>query len=443
MSYYPPYKSSSNNIKVELDLSNYATKDDVKNITHVDVSSYATKTNLAELKTEVDKIDVDKLKTVPDDLAKLSNVVKNEVVKKTDFSADTYVTRAKFSTDTNASDDKIDKVEKKIPDISSLETKINVTTLVNNLNNKIDNLKINDYAKKTSLTNYMLTSTFNTKSTELESKIKDADIIAKSAVTKANSIKSDLNDYAKKTDVANDITAITNDYITNDSLTSRLNDLKSQHIATNLWKSTGVNNYSRDSDMDAVSIATTSLPPLIDNGRMSVRLEGAYLKQMRLLRPNNDNIVNIYIVYLIDPISNSRNTDYTVQNALFGGVKITKNATDVSKHKYEGYGICFDEGGTFSKGGINNGRNVLIFGGHENSLVHANNKANNFYVMGDLFVQGINDTTLYAEKIYSQNFTVANKKFVLSLRYNGDDSYLFVNGKRELKFKAKDDQIVK
>ena len=123
MSYYPPYISSSNNIKAELDLSNYATKDDVKNITHIDVSSYATKTNLAALKTEVDKIDTDKLKTVPDDLAKLSNVVKNEVVKKTDFSADTYVTRTKFSTDTNALDDKIDKVEKKIPDMSSLETK--------------------------------------------------------------------------------------------------------------------------------------------------------------------------------------------------------------------------------------------------------------------------------------------------------------------------------
>ena len=124
MSYYPPYKSSSNNIKVELDLSNYATKDEVKNITHVDVSSYATKTNLAALKTEVDKIDVDKLKTVPDDLAKLSNIVKNEDVKKTDFSADTYITRTKFSTDTNALDDKIDKVEKKIPDVSRLATNL-------------------------------------------------------------------------------------------------------------------------------------------------------------------------------------------------------------------------------------------------------------------------------------------------------------------------------
>ena len=100
------------------------------------------------------------------------------------------------------------------------------------MNNKIDNLKINDYAKKTSLTNYMLTSTFNTKYAELESKIKDADIIAKGAVTEANSTKSNLNDYAKKTDVADDITTIKNDYVTNASLTSRLNDLKSQHIAT-------------------------------------------------------------------------------------------------------------------------------------------------------------------------------------------------------------------
>ena len=126
-------------------------------------------------------------------------------------------------------------------------------------------------------------------------------------------------------------------------------------------------------------------------------------------------------------------------------MKITKNA-DTSKYKYKGYGICFDEGGSFSKGYISNGKNVLIFGVDESSLVHANNKANNIYVMGDLFVQGINDTTLYAEKIYSQNFTQPSKKFVLSLHYNGygngGDSYLFVNGKQELKFKAKTHQIL-
>ena len=63
--------------------------------------------------------------------------------------------------------------------------------------------------------------------------------------------------------------------------------------------------------------------------------------------------------------------------------------------------------------------------------------------MGDLFVQGINNTILYAEKMYSQNFTQPSKKFVLSLHYGGNDNYLFVNGKQELKFKAKTDQLVK
>ena len=133
MSYYPPCKTSSKSVKVELDLTNYVTKTDLRNITHTNVSSFASKTNLSALKTEVDKIDIDKLKTVPDDLAKLSNVVKNEVVKKTDFSADNYVTRIKFSTDTNSLDDKIDKVDKKIPDVSGLATKSSVTNLIKNL----------------------------------------------------------------------------------------------------------------------------------------------------------------------------------------------------------------------------------------------------------------------------------------------------------------------
>ena len=75
--YFPPYRTPTKNVKV----ANYATKDKVKNITHVDVSSYASKTNLAALKTEVDKINTDKLKTVPADLAKLTNAVDSDVVK--------------------------------------------------------------------------------------------------------------------------------------------------------------------------------------------------------------------------------------------------------------------------------------------------------------------------------------------------------------------------
>ena len=368
--------------------------------------------------------------------------------------------------------------------------------MVNNLNNKIDNLK----------NSYTLTSTFNTKSTELQSKIKDADIIAKSAVTKANSIKSDLNDYAKKTDVANDITTIKNDYVTNASLTSRLNDLKSQHIATEVktiddktkknasdilgfenrlkqkediadenqrgvsfnrgffyylqknhlvyecksssfnttninkittWKSTGI--FS--SNMIAVKNASGNLPELKVHDDYYVHLSGNHFQQIKKDMSNNIGI-NIYCVYKLDSISSSRDDTFTVQNALFGAIEIIKDA-DTSKYKYRGYGICFDEGGSFSKGNISNGKNVLIFGVDESSSVHANNKANNIFVMGDLFVQGINDTTLYAEKIYSQNFTQPNKKFVLSLHYDhNDDSYLFVNGKQELKFKAKTGQLL-
>ena len=84
--YFPKdYEPLGGDINVKVDLSNYATKTDLKNVSHVDVSSFALKSNLASLKTEVDKIDADKLKTVPVDLAKLSNVVKNDVVKKTEY----------------------------------------------------------------------------------------------------------------------------------------------------------------------------------------------------------------------------------------------------------------------------------------------------------------------------------------------------------------------
>ena len=83
--YSPPYRSHGDDIKVELDLSSYATKEDLENITHTDVSSFATKQILSALKSEVDKLDIAKLVPVPNDLAKLSNVVKNDVVKKTEY----------------------------------------------------------------------------------------------------------------------------------------------------------------------------------------------------------------------------------------------------------------------------------------------------------------------------------------------------------------------
>ena len=142
MSYYPPYRSSSNNINVKLDLTNYATNDDVKNITHVDVSSYATKTNLASLKTEVDKTDTDKLKTVPADLAKLSNVVKNDVVKKTDYTTKVTSIEAQIAGLTkNAVDNLADIAKLKAIDTNSFVLKTKFSADINTLDDKIDGVK--------------------------------------------------------------------------------------------------------------------------------------------------------------------------------------------------------------------------------------------------------------------------------------------------------------
>ena len=236
--YYPPYRSSGNNIKIELDLTNYATKNDLKNITHVDVSTYASKNNLAALKSEVDKIDVDKLKTTPTDLAKLSNVVKNGVVKKTDYNAKVTSIESQIAGVTkNTLDNLADIMKLKAVDTSNFVLKTKLASDVTTLENKIDTVDkkipdISGLATKTSLTSYLQTATFNSKVTEVENKMKATDIIAKSANTKANTIRSDLTGYATKSDVATDITTIKNDYVTNPSLTSQLNDLKSQHIAT-------------------------------------------------------------------------------------------------------------------------------------------------------------------------------------------------------------------
>ena len=389
--YYPPYRNSSNNVKVKLDLTNYASKTDLKNITHVDVSSFASKTNLAALKTKVDQIDADKLKTTTADLAKLTNAIENDVVKKTDYNT------------------KVTSIEAQIAGVI---------------------------------------------------KIKAANVIAKSANTKANTIRSNLTAYATKADVATDITAIKNNNVTNANLSSQLNDLKSQHIATEVtgidnktkknasdilalenkltqkedtinenerglsfnrgfffytdqsylkyeckagsfgfalnskniseWKSTGIYNHSSKSSMNVVANTKTDLPNYKNDGRMHVHLNGNHFQQIVAGIPNNNNVINIYCVYKLDPIASTRDSSYTIQDALFGAMQITKNATDYDKNNYKRYGICFDErsqfGHTMSEGGrthITNGRNVLIFGANMSFSVHATNRANHIYLMGD------------------------------------------------------------
>ena len=264
----------------------------------------------------------------------------------------------------------------------------------------------------------------------------------------------------KKADVATDITTIKNDYVTNASLTSQLNNLKIQHLATEVtdlgnktkknandilglknelekkeydineneigisfnrgffyylqqnnlvyeckvnlfifnnkkiskWESTGVLNRSDCYSMNGIKDTKNETPILKTDEKIYVYLKGSHFQQNNVLTSNNDpeinnNVVNIYIVYKLDPIT-SRDTTFTIQNALFGAMKITKNA-DTSKYNYKGYGICFDESEEFThvrkRGNFSDttmGRNVIIFGVNMSFSKHANNKANNTYVMG-------------------------------------------------------------
>ena len=126
---------------------------------------------------------------------------------------------------------------------------------------------------------------------------------------------------------------------------------------------------------------------------------------------------------------------------MFGAIKLTKNS-DIDIYEYAGYGIVFDSKGTFSYPTGITGVNIIIFGTDMSSSVYANNKTKSILVLGEGFTQGLEDTTLYAEKMYSINFTSTKKKFCLSLHYNRDNSYLFINGTEIIKFKEKDSEIV-
>ena len=209
MTYVPKYLSESSSIKhvtVDLQLEGVATKKDIEDITHVDTSSFALKTNLSALKTEVDTLDIPKLGTLPTDVAKLSNKVANDLVEKNDFNS------LKTKVDNNKTDN--DNLEIKVTN-NDLTTK----TSINNLKTKINGIDLTKYVQKsyydTKIGNLELkipdvsgklnTSDFNSKVIELENKIKTdeskSDIInlaTKSSVTAVENKIPDVKGFVKK-----------------------------------------------------------------------------------------------------------------------------------------------------------------------------------------------------------------------------------------------------
>ena len=216
--YFPkPCEPFGGDINVKVDLSNYATKTGLKNISHVDASNFAMKANLAGLKTEVHKIDADRLKPVPDDLAKLSNVVKNDVTKKTAYDKlvskvdnidnTGLVLKTTYDTDKSGLKKKISGADKKIPDVSSLFTKTIFNAKVTKIENKIPSITslatnlsfvennipdVSGLVKKTD---------FNAKITEVENKIPSITTLAtNSALTAVENKIPDVSSLVAKTD---------------------------------------------------------------------------------------------------------------------------------------------------------------------------------------------------------------------------------------------------
>ena len=151
------------------------------------------------------------------------------------------------------------------------------------------------------------------------------------------------------------------------------------------------------SDEKIISITTSTYKSatktIYDNARVKVKFNGDLLKQNQITY-NHGPLVNIYIVYRTT--SDTKTSNIALQNCLFGAIKLIKNS-DVDKYKYSGYGSGFDLRGSFSHPSRGDGKNVIIFGADMSSSTHAN-KVNKVLVLGKAFIQGINDTTIYAEK---------------------------------------------
>ena len=157
--------------------------------------------------------------------------------------------------------------------------------------------------------------------------------------------------------------------------------------------------------MKSIEDTKKELPKSKNVEETYVYLQGNYFQQNNVIIRNNYSVINIYCVYKLYPIASSRDTTFTIQNALFGAMKITKNA-DTSKYGYKAYGICFDErsefGHAITEGGFahtTDARNVLIFGADMSFSVNKTNRANHIYVMGRGFTQGIYDTTLCRKEL--------------------------------------------
>ena len=402
--YFPkPYEPFGGDINVKVDLSNYATKADIKNISHVDTSSFALKTNLANLKTEVDKLDINKLAPVPADLSKLSNVVKTDVVKKPDYNAKIFELGNKMpdishlstktalitvenkipnisglvkETDYSA---KITEIESKIPDISNLATKTALTTVENKMPH------VTSLATKTTLT------TLENKIPDVSNLVKNKDYNTRVAKidTKVSSLDGKFAELIENTldDVTTSIflNILGNTMFDGEDASQAYLIFQPVHkyikiIVNTVYISESKSKLSAES-IKAFPTSDNSLTPLIDyySYKIRVKFNGSISRQPKVSYTHGKT-VNIYIVYELTG-SSSHSDDPTLKNLLFGAVTLTGSA-GIDKYGYSGYGIGFDRRSGFSFSGGGFSENVVIFGADMSSASHIDNKKKNILVLG-------------------------------------------------------------
>ena len=360
------------------------------------------------------------------------------------------------------------------------------------------------------ITGLLQVSSFNSKVTELENKIKTAEnkpsisnLATKSILTAVENKIPDVNGFVKKTYYATEITNIKNDYVTNAALPSQLNDLKSQHIADEVkkvddkvkknitdiltaknsllhnksviddlerevslfrgkdyylnswllfrpivssfttstdslciekWKSKGLND---ESELTAVKFSPNNEPKMtISDDKIGIRFsDGNYFKQEKF-DYSRSNIINVFIVYKLTPRTITE--DGIVQvNRLLGNLKIGNTKNTLHYRYYDGIGVFFDARGGYGGTGLNELRNFILYGVDMKNSSHATNKKHHIYILGKSFTQSLQyGATIYAGHYYVKvNGSKVNEKFVLSVHYNGDNSYLFINGVQQFKFK--------
>ena len=387
-----------------------------------------------------------------------------------------FVSRTKYEKDGSDFEDKIDKIEKKIPDISNLFKK---STLIA-VENKIPD--ISGLATKSALTAVenkipdvsalVKKMYFNSKIIEIEGKIPSISGLATTSALTAveNKIPDvrglattsaliaienkipDITSLVTKTDFDAKLRAIS-DRVTKDKAKDLLLDNELKKLKTSdldyftgksyfgsgdinylifevsyaylnfyddfssglilSWKSKGVYKEIIKAPKSNNKILSPIAENVFDPQKIKLKFNGSCLIQDQITY-TPQTTVNIYIVYEITKKSHNP----ALENCLFGSVKLIKNS-DIDKYKYSGYGIGFDRRGIFC-----------------NFFVNFVN------VLGKDVIQGLDNTTTYTEKMYSITFTKTNTKFCLSLHYNGSNSYLFVNGNEIHKFKTKNSEII-